>query len=177
MTLQNVKKRKITQQIININPLTELQLAYIAGFADGDGSFIAQVTRSKTMTFKWQIKVSFTLTQKNKVPGYFEAFVSEIGMGVARPVRGKNSDVGDYTLNGFEALELFLPLLIPFLRLKKRQAELMLELIKNHKLINNDKERFFKVIELVDEISSLNNSKTKKNTLKLIKESFDVVPL
>lgn len=49
----------------NLQKLTKLDYAYIAGFLDGDGSILAQLVRRTDYRLGFQIRVSITFYQKN----------------------------------------------------------------------------------------------------------------
>lgn len=160
------KSEKKDRQVINVNNMSPSSSAYIAGFADGDGSFVAQAVYKPDYVLKWQIRTSFLLIQKNSRIDALYTIKDEIGMGVIRSTKGKEQ-VAEYSLVGSPALKLFLPQIIPYLRIKKAQASLMLELIEKSEQVkanNNDKALFFEALDIMDHIASLNDSKMIKRT-------------
>lgn len=160
-----MSKQKKTRQVIKVNTLDPMAASYIAGFADGDGSFVVQAVRHKDYVLGWQIRTSFLFIQKNIRMDSLERIKEEIGMGTLRTEKG-TEQVGEYSLVGGDALELFLPQIIPHLRIKKTQATLMLQLIEKLRVMKgtHDQVLFFEALDMMDQISSLNDSKLTKRT-------------
>jgi intein-encoded DNA endonuclease-like protein len=71
-TQENFKVKKIKLKKIKLKKnkiekkLTDLELAYIAGFLDGDGSIIAQIVKDKSAKYNFTVRVSLSFYQKKK---------------------------------------------------------------------------------------------------------------
>ena len=46
------------------NKITELELAYIAGFLDGDGSIMTQIVKNESYKYGYTIRISIVFYQK-----------------------------------------------------------------------------------------------------------------
>ena len=51
---------------MKINQLSNEEIAYLAGFLDGDGSIHAQIVQREDYRLKFQIRVTVTLFQDTK---------------------------------------------------------------------------------------------------------------
>lgn len=138
-------------------------LNYIAGFLDADGSIIAQFV--KKQDYKWGFGISFTvqlsLLSERKI--YMDKIKDIIGVGYVR-VRSKNSKICDYVLTDTKLVHAFLKEIVPYLRVKKRQADLVITIIERLPNIKKDLEQFKIVAALVDQVSGLNDSKNRTLT-------------
>ena len=89
--------------------------------------------------------------------------------------------VSDYTLVGPAPVCKFLKQIQPYLRLKKKQANLVIRITEQ--LPNSqDPEKFYELCQLVDQVSALNDSKIRVVTADIvissIKEALkEIVPV
>jgi hypothetical protein len=85
----------------------------------------------------------------------------------------KNPDNGmsDYTIVGNEAVKHCLEALRPHLKMKKRQATLLLQIIKQSQK-KEEPEAFLTRCKLVDQVSRLNDSKGRKITSDTVRSSL-----
>jgi hypothetical protein len=79
--------------------------------------------------------------------------------------------ISDYTIVGNEAVEHCLEALRPYLRIKKRQATLLLQIIKQSQK-KEEPEAFLTRCKLVDQVSRLNDSKGRKITSDTVRSSL-----
>lgn len=145
---------------MTLKQLTPLDLAYIAGFVDGDGCINGQIVRRRDYVLGFQIRVSITLFQKTTRHWFLLQIQQQIGFGT---VRKRPDGVSEYSLVGVSSVKHVLQLLLPFLRLKKKQAQLVLQIIDTLSK-SQDPQAFLKLCEMVDTIADLNDS--KKRTLR-----------
>lgn len=115
-----------------------------------------------------------TLFQKRKRLWFLNWLKEKMGgMGT---IRSKRSDgVSEYTIVGVNNVVHVLQLLEPKLRLKKEQANLVLKICEQIPLIKNNKQKFFILCELVDQLGVLNDSKTRRINLLSVKQSIENV--
>jgi hypothetical protein len=91
---------------------------YLAGFIDGEGCFLATVNKA---TGGWQITLA--IGQSNIE--FLQSLQKEIGFG---SIHGKHPH---YRLHLYsEQLRNLLPIILPHLRIKKREAEITLEILE-----------------------------------------------
>jgi hypothetical protein len=161
-----------SQDLIKKSSIDERVLAYMAGFLDGDGTIQVSTTPTNPnlgyrFPFKFQLTVTFI--QKSSRVSYLEDIKDKLG-GVGN-IRYKSDGVCEYNITNNETIKDLLTLLLPYLRLKKRQGALALLFIettgKGMTVID-----FLKRAMLVDEIASYNDSKSRINTASKIKQTL-----
>lgn len=151
-----------------IQKLTELDLAYMAGFIDGDGCINCQIIRRQDYKLKFQIRLSLTVYQKTTRHWVVIWFDKKIGLGT---VRKRPDGMSEYSLVGTHSVKNVLIALLPFLKVKRRQALLVIEIINNLSK-NQDPQSFVKLCEQVDRIAILNDSKKRTITASVVRESL-----
>lgn len=145
---------------MTLKQLTATDLAYLAGFVDGDGCINAQIVRRKDYVLKFQIRVSVTLFQKTSRHWFLLQIEKSVGFGKPRK---RPDGISEYTVVGSSSVKHLLTALLPFLRLKKKQAQFVLQIIDTLSK-TQDPQAFVKLCEMVDTIADLNDS--KKRTIR-----------
>ena len=79
--------------------------------------------------------------------------------------------MSNYTIVGEDAVKHCLEALLPSLRLKKRQATLLLQIIEQSRK-EEGPEAFLTRCKLVDQVSRLNDSKRRKMTSETVRSLF-----
>ena len=105
------------------------ELAYIAGFLDGDGCVMAQLVRRKDYIYGYQVRVSIVFYQKQNHQEILQWLKGKLKYGY---IRQRNDGMAEYTIVGFKEVEAVLKLLEPYLRLKRVLAGKVLKLIQVH---------------------------------------------
>lgn len=146
-----------------------IDLAYIAGFLDGDGCIMLQLIRRKDYVYGYQLRASIVFYQKSESRPFLEGLKAQFQKGY---VRDRNDGISEYTIVGLDDVEQALNALLPFLRLKRARALLALQIIS--RTPRRGKELTPKLlIELaqeVDKFSSLNYSKKRKVTSSTVEQ-------
>ena len=142
------------------------ELAYMAGFLDGDGCVMAQLVRRKDYIYGYQVRVSIVFYQKQKNQVILHWLKEKLKIGY---VRQRNDGMAEYTIVGFKEVEIVLKMLQPYLRLKKVLAGKVLNLIQEHPK-KMSPEGLIRISKLVDETASFNYSKKRTNTSSTIKD-------
>ena|SRR6056297_2363964 len=135
-------------------PISPTQKAYLAGFIDADGSIYVRLKPNNTHKYNYQISPFVILFQSGKEKESFKEICSLIKYGY---LRERNDGILEYTINRQDEITEFLQLIKPYLVLKKKQAELMIKILKQKKEIKT-KDDFVKLVELVDRYRELNYS-------------------
>ena len=138
--------------------LNQLQKSYLAGFLDGDGSIYAQLKPNPTYKYGFQIAVNVVLFQSQKDQSQFEKICSLIGLGY---LRVRKDGILEYIIGKAGAIRNFLNMVKPYVILKTRQVDLMLEILEKKENIK-DKNDFRFLAKLVDSFRNLNYSKKRK---------------
>jgi len=160
MTTTNLKKLK---------RLSPMELSYIAGFLDGDGSIYAQIVKRSDYRLRFQIRVCIGFYQKTTRHWFLIQLINQLQYGSLR----KNPDNGmsDYTIVGEEAVKHCLEALRPYLRVKKRQAALLLQIIEQSQK-KEEPDAFLTRCELVDQVARFNDTKNRKITSNTVRSLF-----
>ena len=148
--------------------MDSITLAYVAGFLDGDGSIFFQIIPRKDYKQKFQIRTSIAFYQKTVSVHILEWLKEIFGVGY---IRYRKTGVSDYTVVESKEVQKILELLQPYVRLKKKQIELALEILTklNHKKSNED---FLEICKLVDKFGELNYSKKRIITYDTVIKSL-----
>ena len=141
------------------------ELAYIAGFLDGDGCVMAQLVRRKDYIYGYQVRVSIVFYQKQNHQEILQWLKGKLNLGY---VRQRNDGMAEYTIVGLKEVERVLRLLQPYLRLKKVLAGKVLELVRQHPK-KMSPEELIRISHLVDETATFTYSKKRTNTSATIK--------
>jgi hypothetical protein len=152
--------------------------AYLAGFIDGDGSIYAQIKKNKTFKYKHQIQITVQVTQSTKRQWFLKQFETEIGAGNVRERSKKKEDtkkdsVSDYMLTEQNKIVELLKRIQPFLRLKKKQANLVIRIIEQLPSTKDSQDKFLEVCALVDQVSELNDTKKRTNTAETVRAELE----
>ena len=143
---------------------TSSQLAYIAGFLDGDGCLMAQLVRRKDYIYGYQIRVSLVFYQKQNRQEILVWLKRKLKLGY---IRQRNDGMAEYTIVGLKEVEKMIRLLYPYLRLKKVLARQVLNLIKAHPE-RMTPAKLIRLSKLVDKTASFNYSKKRSNTSQVL---------
>ncbi len=148
--------------------MNETTLAYIAGFLDGDGSIFFQIVPRPDYKQKFQIRTSIGFYQDTTNVKILEWLKEQIGSGY---IRHRKTGISDYTIVESNEVKRILTLLQPYVKLKRRQVELGLEILSKleNKKSNQD---FLEICKLVDKFKELNYSKKRKITYETVSKSL-----
>lgn len=152
-----------------MNKLSIIQASYLAGFIDADGSLIAQIVSREDYNLKFQIRVSVLCIQKTNRIHHLKDFQSEIGTGT---VRDRGDGIAELAIIGHKNVFELLQQIRPYLRNKKKQANLILRICEQLNQIKNNPQKFLELCELADHVAVLNDSKTRTNITETVKKVF-----
>ena len=94
-----------------------MELSYIAGFLDGDGSIYAQIVKRSDYQLRFQLRVSVSFFQKTTRHWFLIQLKNQLRYGSLR--KNPSSGMSDYTIVGNEAVKHCLEGLLPYLKMKK----------------------------------------------------------
>lgn len=137
--------------------------AYIAGFLDGDGSVFFQIIPRKDYKNKFQIRCSIAFYQKTENSSILEYLKNIFGAGY---IRHRKTGISDYTIVEPKEVKRILSLLQPYVKLKKKQVQLGLQILK--RLDKKSSKDFLETCKLVDKFKQLNYSKKRTITYETI---------
>ncbi len=93
---------------LNVKVIPEKTGYYLAGFADGEGSFNVVFRKRKDYTNPWKVSLCFNVSQKDRV--ILALFKRHLKCGTLRP---RDDGVWYYEVNNFQAIQ---ENVIPFFR-------------------------------------------------------------
>jgi len=146
--------------------LSNQQKAYIAGFLDGDGSIYVKLKPNTTYRYRFQISPAIVFYQSKKEKNHLQWLEKTIGRGY---LRERNDGIIEYIIGDVESLKELIKNLLPYLRLKQKQARLMLEVLERKEKVKTPKE-FIALAKKIDIFQQINYSKKRiQNSLKVEK--------
>ena len=137
--------------------LSEEEKAYIAGFLDGDGSIYVRLKPNSTYRYKFQVSPAIAFYQSRKENSHLQWLQRTISRG---HVRERNDGIIEYTISDIESLKELIKNLLPYLKLKRRQAKLMLEILEIKAKVRDARD-FLNLTRKVDLFQQLNYSKKR----------------
>ena len=141
--------------------LKSLQLnVYLAGFLDGDGSIYVRAKPNTTYRYGYQIALYIAFFQSSSCKD-FPAMCEEVGYG---KIRLRKDGIYEFTISKQDEIIDFLAKVSPYLKLKQKQAKLMLEILQSKREVKTDSD-FKKLLEKIDKFRDLNYSKNRKKRL------------
>ena len=153
--------------------LTTQEISYIAGFLDGDGSIYGRIVRDETYKYNFSLRVTVSFHQSTKRRWFLEKLKKKLKCGIIEDKKAKNKDSkkSELVINSFERIETLLLLLKPYLLIKRKQANLVLEFFAKKKNLTN-KADFIKLCQIIDKISNLNDSKRRVLTAQIVEKEL-----
>ena len=160
-----------------MNQISDLDLSYIAGVIDCDGSIIAQFVYHKDYRPErpYEIRLTIQISQLKKRRWWLDKFVDIIGEGTVRdrplPKDPKKhiSAMSDYVLVGVRPVGELLKQLRPFFKSKNKQADLIIR-ITEQLAHSNDPAIYDQILDLVDQASNNNDSKKRTITAEVVRD-------
>ena len=153
---------------INFDHLSEEDKHYLAGFLDGDGSIITQIVKNDSFKYKHTIRVSIVFYQKSTRIWFLIQLQKMLNVGI---IRNKKDGVSDLTILGYGPIKKFLKALLPYIRMKKHLAKLVLEILDKRQEVKS-KACFIEVCHLVDKTAAFTDSKNRKHTAFTVEGSI-----
>ena len=159
----------MTDQTKMKNFLTPAQLGYIAGFLDGDGSIITQIVQRPGNDLKYQIRFTISFFQKTKRKHFLIQLHDELKKGT---LRDRNDGMSEINIVGWQSVLPLLEQLRPYLRIKLKQANLVMKIIEQLPLAKKSPDKFLELCSLTDQVSDLNDSKKRQYDRSSVEKTF-----
>lgn len=106
---------------------SKTDLAYIAGFLDGDGSLMLQLKKRSDTKRGWRFMCTICLYQDSRHEEGLLWIRQILGIGY---ISRRNDGITELRINGFRQAQLIITSLLPYLRFKKPQARAILAAIE-----------------------------------------------
>jgi hypothetical protein len=147
---------------------SNLDLAYIAGFLDGDGSLMIQLKRrseSKIGTRRVMLTICFYQDSRHEKPLLWIKKVLGIGY-----ISRRNDGMTELRINGHERVRSILVGLLPFLKFKRKQAKVIIKsanlLLKVEGGSTSTKEKLVENILIIQAENYASRTKRSKQELR-----------
>jgi len=138
--------------------MKETNKAFIAGFLDADGSIYVRLKPNKSYRFGFQIAPYIVFFQKQDKVRILEHIKNLLIVGY---LRKRKDGIVEYTIGDVAGIKKVIKTVLPYIVLKKEQAELMLKILSYKKKVKNGKD-FLKLTKMVDRFGEINYS-TKRS--------------
>jgi hypothetical protein len=154
---------------------SKINLAYIAGFLDGDGSLMLQIKRRKEGKKRWRFMCTICFYQDTRHEQPLGWIRKILGIGY---LSRRNDQISELRINGYKQVRDIMKNLLPFIRFKKKQARALYSaatlLAKNG---SDLKERDLrKLVELIIVIQENNYVTKKKRNKRELLHILDLTP-
>ena len=154
---------------------SKINLAYIAGFLDGDGSLMLQIKKRKDGSKKrFMATICFYQDSRHKEP--LSWIRRSFGIGY---LSDRNDGMTELRINGYKQVRDILKSLLPFIKFKKNQAEALYSatvILARKKLKEFTRSELLNLIELMLLIQSCNYVTKRKKTREELMEVLDLTP-
>ncbi|MBI1972625.1 LAGLIDADG family homing endonuclease [Candidatus Woesearchaeota archaeon] len=142
--------------------------AYIAGFLDGDGSIFFQIVKTKSKKQPFKIRSSVAFYQKTCNAEILRMLQKFFGVGY---IRQRKTGISDYTVVVPSEVKKILLSLLPYVKLKKKQVDVGLEILARLEQ-QNSREEFLEICRLVDKFGEMNYSRKRTITAEVVENHF-----
>lgn len=147
---------------------SKTELAYIAGFLDGDGSIMVQIKNRKDGLRGWRLMFTICFYQdtRHEKPLFWIRDKLNIGY-----ISRRNDGMTELRINGYEKTKNVLEKLYSYTKFKRKQVEYVLEILKilksSRNLFKIGKRERNKVANLILKIRKENYQSGSKKEAKL----------
>lgn len=154
----------------------KIELAYIAGFLDGDGSLMLQLKKrsDSKRAIRFMATICFYQDTRHSKNLYWIKEVLGIGY-----ISSRNDGMTELRINGYKQVGNILKSLLPYVRFKKLQARALLkacEILSETKFSKLTKKQLIKLVDLILVIQSENYVTKKKKTKSELHKILDLTP-
>jgi hypothetical protein len=149
---------------------SEVEKAYIAGFMDADGAIMACIEKHSMKRYRFRVRIVVKITQGNRE--VLDWMRRKLSVGAVRTNRpGTSAATFDLLVRHQIEARVLLKVLRPFLRVKRKQANIALQIFNCKVESKND---LIQAARLADTLSRFNvrSKKRRKNFTAKIEEHF-----
>ena len=154
----------------------KIDLAYIAGFLDGDGSLMLQIKNRKDGISKIRFMSTICFYQDTRHENSLFWIQKVLGKGFFYQ---RNDGMSELRINGYESVREILKTLQPFIRFKKIQTKALIDactILSSDRFKRLDREQKVKLVDLILVIQNENYVTKKKKTRDELLRILDLTP-
>jgi hypothetical protein len=155
---------------------SNIDLAYIAGFLDGDGSLMLQIKKRADGKSKIRFMATICFYQDTRHEKDLLWIQKIVGIGY---LSHRNDGMSELRVNGFTTVKEILENLIPHIRFKKVQAKSLIEsctILSQTKFNMLNRKQLTKLVDLVLVIQNENYVTKKKKTRSELLQIIGLTP-
>lgn len=147
-----------------IKTTTANELAYIAGFLDGDGSLMTQIVKNEDYKYDYTIRISIVFYQKSSNKWILLWLKNKLTYG---SIRDRKDGISEYCIVSASPVKSILLQLKEHIRLKNNLLNLVLKIIEDKRNIKSIND-FIEVCKLVDKTQFMTLSKKRMITSQTV---------
>ena len=154
--------------------LSKINLAYIAGFLDGDGSLMIQIKKRKDGNKsgkRFMLTICFYQDSRHDESLNWIREVLNIGY-----ISKRNDGMTELRINGFKQVANIIKILLPFIKFKKIQANLLLKSANLLQKSNLSEQNLRILVDNIIKIQSENYVTKKKRTKEELLKILGLTP-
>ena len=155
---------------------SKTDLAYIAGFLDGDGSLMMQIKKRKDGRAKTRFMLTICFYQDTRHEKTLYWIRDILGIGY---ISRRNDGMTELRINGFAQIRNIMTELLPYIRFKKYQADALYEAagILSEKVFSKlNKNQLKSLVNLILVIQKENYVTKRKKTKEELYKILDLTP-
>ena len=153
---------------------SKIDLAYIAGFLDGDGSLMFQLKKRKDGKKKWRFMCTVCFYQDSRHDKTLHWIRNKLNIGY---VSRRNDGMSELRVNGFKQIRDILKDLLPFVKFKRVQTNAMHKATTLLSKKNSGQLNENELIKLVDHILEIQEENYATKRKKSRKELLSILGL
>ena len=151
-------------------------IAYIAGFLDGDGSLMLQLKKRSDSKRQWRFMCTICFYQDSRHKTPLSWIRNVLGIGY---LSDRNDGMSELRINGFLQVREIMRQLVPYIRFKKVQAQALLkaaELLSRKTARQLSRQELRKLVALMVIIQSDNYATKSKKTREELLRMLGLTP-
>lgn len=155
---------------------SKVNLAYIAGFLDGDGSLMLQIKKRKDGNAKLRFMPTICFYQDTRHKEPLSWIRKLFGIGY---LSDRNDGMTELRINGFKQVRDILKTLLPFIKFKKNQAKALCDataILSQKSFKQLTKSELLNLVELMLLIQNYNYVAKRKKTKEELMKILDLTP-
>jgi hypothetical protein len=145
---------------------SEVERAYIAGFLDADGAVMASIEKHKEKRFGFRVRVALKITQHDrKILDWIQRTIRAGSVRANRP--GNIRQTYDLLIRDRSDVRTVLLVLLPYLRTKRKQAQMVLQILDREVKNETDLIRNARLADALSRFNVRSKNRRKNFVIKI----------
>lgn len=158
--------------------IQDTDLAYIAGFLDGDGSIMVQIKNRKDTSQGWRLMFTICFYQDTRHEKTLFWIRKKFNIGY---ISKRNDGMTELRINGYAQTRKILEKLYPYIKFKKKQVKYILQILKflesEKRLLQIKKKDRIKICNAILKVRQENYQSGLKRIEKLKKDLKKIIEI